>query len=488
MTPRPLAWLSICALLCGCTVGPDYVKPETVVPPGYRFASDVRTAPAIGESWWSLFRDPVLSQHIKAVLDANQDFALALARHDESRAVLGIVRSQKYPAIGLDPVYEHARTSATVSNAFPSLDTSLYVLPADATYEVDLWGRIRRSVMAAEAQSRASADNVAAVQLSLAADAAVIYLLLRSDDREIAVLQETLKVRDAALQLTVRQNASGVAGDIDVARARADRALTDADLQEAQRQRERSLHALAILENRNPADFEVKRTTQVPKAPIIPSGLPSRLLERRPDVAEREQALNAASEQIGIAETAVLPSIQLTGSGGVSSSMLSNLLTSPSLIYAIGPAVHLPLFDGGRARGEFEAAQARYREVLAQYRSATLAAFEDVQNALSDLAYYRARSSSLHTAFVTSDEAARIARSRYDRGQASYFEVVDSERQALVNRRAEIQNHQALLATTVILIKALGGGWRADAPLPLAPAEPAPGRLPLVPAALAPSQ
>jgi multidrug efflux system outer membrane protein len=470
------------ALLAGCTVGPAYAPPKTVSPAAYTLNPNSGALLEAGD-WWTLFGDPELSQHVAATLAANQDLALAIARYDESRALLGATRASARPAVTLDPTFAHVRTSDTEVNPLPNLEGWHDGLPVDASYEIDLWGRVRRSIAAARAQLESSADVVSTVRLSLAADTASTYLLLRSADREIAVLVQTVAVREEALRLAQRRVDAGVAGDADAIRARADVALTKADLDDVQRRRAIALHALAVLEGRNAPDFVVAvRDTSV-APPLIPTGVPAQLVERRPDIARNERALAASSEQIGVAEAAFFPSVRLSASVGVSGSDIGRLFDDASLVHGIGPSATLPLFDGGRNRSNLAAAQARYRQALATYRQGVLGAFRETQDALSDAAFLEQRAINLRAAVEASAQAAAISRSRYDRGSAGYFEVVESERAALLNRRAEIQNDQQRLAAAVSLIKALGGGWTPETPVPETPAESAPGRVPSTPSA-----
>jgi len=447
-------------LLCvaACTTGPVYRAPEDEAPAAYRFADGGEARfPAAG--WWTLFSDAELDRHIEAVLQANPNLTLALARFDESRALLGVTRADELPSVAFDPLAARARTSGTVSNRLPALDTTLYRVPFDAAYEIDLWGRVRHSVAAAQAQLQGSADAIAAMRLTLSADAASTYFSIRSSDREIDVLERTLGLRRDALQLAERRAHAGTVGDLDVVRARADLAQTEADLIDSRRRRELAQHALAVLEDRNAISFELPARPFDTAIPEIPAGLPADLLRRRPDVTQNERALKAANERIGIAEAAFFPSIRLTASAGVASNDLSNMLDKPSEIWSIGPSLVLPVFDGGRNRGNLEAAQARYRQAEALYRSSVLGAFRETQDGLSDVAYLRERGNSLHAAAVASTQAAKISRLRYDRGLVGYFEVVESERIALATQRAEIQNDQQRLVAAVSLIKALGGGW-----------------------------
>ena len=461
------ALVAVVVSLCGCLVGPDYQKPDTATPAAWREAP--ADTSAVSDTWWTLFGDDELGRHVEATLAANQDLAVALARYDTSRALLGVARAGEFPDVSLDPAYARARTSGTVSNRLPALETTLWRVPVDVAYEVDLWGRVRRSVEAAGAEVEGGADTIAALRLSLAAAAASTYFSLRSTDEDIDVLARTVSLREDALGLAERRAHAGVVGDLDVLRARADLTQTRADLADARRRRDNLEHALAVLEARNAPDFTVAVRAWTPKVPDVPAGLPSSLLERRPDVAADERALAAASARIGVARAAFFPQVRLTAAAGVASNGLGDLSSDGSKAWSIGPAVHLPLFDGGRNRSRLQAAEAAYRGALANWRQGGIVAFREVQDALTDTRWLRERGEALAATVDAATAAAKVSRSRYDRGLAGYFEVVDSERQALASRRAAIQNDQQRLLAAVALIKALGGGWREGAAVPRQP-------------------
>jgi len=460
--------LALCvAGLGGCVLGPDYQRPDTPAPGAWK-QSPASTAP-IPDAWWQLFGDDELDRHVAATLAANQDLAGALARFDQSRALLGVARADRYPDVNFAPAYSRARTSGTLDNRFPVLETTVWQAPVQLAYEVDLWGRVRRSVEAAGADLQGSADAIAAVRLSLAASTVSTYLSLRSSDREIDVLARTVGVREDELKLADRRARAGVVGDLDVLRARADLSQTRADLADARRRRDNLEHALAVLEARNAAEFSVATVAWTPHVPDVPAGLPSTLLERRPDVASDERALAAASARIGVAKTAFFPSVSLTASGGFVSPRLGDLTNSQSEIWSFGPVVNLPIFEGGRNRARLEGAEAAYRGAEAKWRQTGITAFQEVQDALTDTTWLRERGTALDATVDASTAAAKLSRSRYDRGLAGYFEVVDSERQALNTQRAAIENDQQRLLAAVSLIKALGGGWKEGDAVPRQP-------------------
>lgn len=468
MSPkRAIILAAIAATLCGCVVGPDYRRPDVAAPAAWRETPEA--ASSIPDTWWTLFGDDELDRHVEATLAANQDLASTLARYDRSRALLGVARADEFPDVSLDPAYARARTSGTVSNRLPELDTTLWRIPVDVAYEVDLWGRVRRSVEAAGADVEGSVDMIAALRLSLAAATASNYFSLRSTDQDIDVLARTVRLREDALKLAERRAHAGVVGDLDVLRARADLTQTRADLADAHRRRDNLEHALAVLEAHNAPDFTVAVRPWTPVVPDVPAGLPSSLLERRPDVAADERALAAASARIGVARAAFFPQVRLTASGGLASNGLGDLLSDESKAWSIGPAIRLPIFEGGRNRANLQAAEATYRGALANWRQGGIVAFREVQDALTDTRWLRERGEALAATVEAATAAAKVSRSRYDRGLAGYFEVVDSERQALASRRAAIQNDQQRLLAAVALIKALGGGWREGAAVPRQP-------------------
>ena len=467
MSSRVLVLALLAASLGGCMVGPDYQRPDTTVPAAWKQAPAATTP--LPDDWWNLFGDDELDRHVTATLAANQDLAGALARFDQSRALLGVARADEFPDVSFAPSYSRGRTSGTIANRFPFLETTVWQAPVEVAYEVDLWGRVRRSVEAAGAEVQGSADAIAAVRLSLAASTVSTYLSLRSSDREIDILSRTVGLREDELSLADRRARAGVVSDLDVLRARAELSQTRADLADARRRRDNLEHALAVLEARNAADFTVTPVVWTPRVPEVPAGLPSALLERRPDVASDERALAAASARIGVARAAFFPSVSLTAAGGLAGARLSDFTSSNSQVWSIGPVVRLPIFEGGRNRSRLEAAEAAYRGAEAKWRQTGITAFREVQDALADTTWLRERGAALDATVDASTAAAKLSRSRYDRGLAGYFEVVDSERQALGSQRAVIENDQQRLLAAVSLIKALGGGWKEGDPVPRQP-------------------
>ena len=451
------AWLA--ASESACTVGPDYARPAEASPDRYAFDSE-RGGAAPSDRFWTAFGDPALDRIEARVLAENRDIAAAVARIDEARGIVAANRADLYPSLYLTPAIARARTSGDVGDPFPHLNTTLFSLPVSAAYEVDLWGKVRRSVNGANELLEADQDAAASLRISIAAEAAADVLQIRAIDRQDDVLLRSIQLRQQLVDLSNSRFRAGTVSALDVETAKTELETTLVEQQEVRRQRELMVHALAVLADQPAPAFSVEAAPDIAAVPVVYSGLPSELLERRPDVAASERQLAAASEQIGIAKAAFFPSLTLTAGGGVASQRLSDLVENRSITWSVGPAVSLPLFDGGRNRAGLQIAQARYQQSLASYQKSLMVAFNEVQDALSDTAYFQAQSEHLGQAFVTAQSAERISKSRYERGLVSYLEVLDAERTALDVELAVVQNRRNRLIASLTLMKALGGGWR----------------------------
>jgi multidrug efflux system outer membrane protein len=337
-----------------------------------------------------------------------------------------------------------------------------FVLPLDLSYEVDLWGRVRRSFRSAREQAQAGAAAYQNVLLSLQADVAQTYFLIRSIDLDRRVVAETIELRQKNLALVESLHQGGAGSALDVGQAQTELASAEADLLGMQLQRAQLENALAVLCGQTPSGFALEETTRIYQPPEIPIGLPADLLERRPDVAEAERSMAAASEGIGIAKAAFFPSIQLTGRAGVESADLKDIFNWENHIWSLGPNISLPLFEGGRNRAGMERARAAYEEAVAQYRSRVLAAFHEVEDGLAGLRLLKEQFDAQTRAVDAARKVADLSRSRYREGLSSYFEVVQTDRTALENELLAYQLNGQRLVTTVQLVKALGGGWRSD--------------------------
>jgi outer membrane protein, multidrug efflux system len=470
MVLRGVAWQCLILLaLCSCAVGPDYRKPDEtgIVPADWRWktAEPKDTIPK-GE-WWRVFHDPVLNGlETNAVAD-NQNLSAAVARVDGARAAARISRSQFFPEISLDPSFKRERTTGNLPTPIPFHVPSAYIstfsVPFDLSYEVDLWGRVRRSFEASHAQAAASVADYQNVLLTLTAGVAVNYFMVRSLDLEIAVLQRTVELRDASVGILEKRFEVGTISEIDVAQAKTELATAKADLADTGRQRAETFNALALLCGKAPGSFEIAESRTAAAPATVPAGLPSSLLERRPDIAGAERSLAAKNAQIGVARAAYFPALRLTGQAGYLSADVDKLFSSDSRVWSIGPSVSFPLFNAGRTASEVEQAEASYREALAQYRQTVLTAFREVEDALAQIVFLSEQAAAQTEALAASRRATELAGARYEAGSVSHLEVMDAERTMLQQELKQTQLDGQRYTASVHLIKSLGGGWEAGA-------------------------
>jgi NodT family efflux transporter outer membrane factor (OMF) lipoprotein len=466
---------AISLLLSGCMVGPKYARPTAPVSPAFEEASAWKEGDGwtiaqpgddvLREKWWELYRDADLNQIEEQVNASNQSLKVAEANFRQARAAIRFSRAAEAPTIGTSPSISSVRTSAKAPYFPPSLannGSGEFVLPFDLSYELDLWGRIRRGVTASREQAQASAADLETARLSLHAEAAVDYFEVRSADAQERLLNDTVKAYSEALRLTENRFEGGAAPKSDVAQARTQ--LEDARVlaSDITVQRAQYEHALAILTGKPPAEFhlpaaplEVKTTI----LPDVPVALPAQLLERRPDIAAAERRMAAANEQIGIAKAAYYPTLNLAAAAGLEGTSLLNWFNWPSRFWAVGPQLSETLFDGGRRRATTESARAGYDATIAGYRQSVLEAFEQVEDNLVVLRVLNTESAQQEQATMAAEESLRIFQNRYAGGVDTYLQVVTSQTTALANERNDIDILRRRLEANVLLIKAMGGGW-----------------------------
>jgi multidrug efflux system outer membrane protein len=445
-----------------CSTHPRYERPPVELPAAWkasapRFAEDGR--------WWRIYEDPSLEKMIQEAFERNADLLIAAARVGEARALLGEARSDLFPQVDAQGSASRQRTSRATATSFAGMprEFSSYRATFDVSYELDLFGRLRAGVAAARAELEASEASREAVRLALAAQVAKSYYALRSFEQQAELTRQTLRLREESLGLQRKRRDAGVISEFELRQLEAEAAAARAQLPPLEREREREEAALAVLLGRSPAQvFEgTIRTAQRPEDSLIPavlpSGLPSELLLRRPDLVEAERGLAAANARVAVARSEMFPSISLTAALGAESASLSNLFTGPAGLWSIATAVTQPIFAGGRLQARTEAAQARERAALAQYQQAIRSAFFEVRTAL--VAQTRARES--HEAETMRAEALaetlRLARLRYQSGVASQLDVIDAERGLLAARVARIEALRAQRAAVADLFRALGG-------------------------------
>lgn len=449
-------------------VGPDYQRPAIAAPAVYREAGDASPGPlqpsdnSVRADWWSLFGDATMNRLEAQALGANQDLRAASSRVEQAAAAAGLARSAYWPQVSADPAVTRGRMSTTTDNPFPTPVTNDFSVPLFASWELDLFGRVRRLNESARDEAAAASDLFESVRLSLTASVATNYFTLRGLDRERVILKETAGLRRRELDLVLAQRRNGAATELDTARAQTELAATEADSAAVAGQRESVQDALAVLEGVDATSFSIPLSVEDIVPPSVPPGVPSQLLERRPDIAAAERSLAAANARIGVAKAAFFPAISLTGSAGFDSGETSRLFGPDSRIWSIGPSVYIPVFQGGRNRADLERSRAAYDESLAAYRQQVLVAFREVQEALALLQHFREQSEAQDRAVAFAKRAARLAQIRYDAGYVSYLDVVDAQRTELGSERASAQLFAQRLNTDVALIKALGGGWSAS--------------------------
>ena len=423
-----------------------------------------------GGDWWSAFGDAQLTRLLDRVASDNLDVEAALARIEQARAVAGIARSELFPSITLNPAIQRARSSGTqrfpgFPGTPPTATIFTTILPLDFRYEVDLWGRINGNILAATADLESIWAARDALTLSLRAEVASTWFALRTLDAQRGVLRESVKLRKATLELAQQRMKAGIGNDFDVARAEAEVATAEADLAGLAQRRPALESALAVLTGTNPSKFFVAEDLAwkgVPRLPIVPAGIPAQLLTRRPDVASAERGLAAAKTRIGVAETAFLPSVKLGGQIGLLTSDVEQVFDKDSRTWNFGASLSFPIFDGGRNRASLSAAKAVAKEARAKFEQTVLAATADVESALGALRALEVRSEAQVRAQSSTARGAGLARERYKSGTSQYLDVIEAERSSLAAQLAIASLNGERLATTVQLIKALGGGWTRD--------------------------
>ena len=467
-------------LLSGCVVGPKYVKPAAPLAPGFfKEATDWKEGDGwkiakpedalVRGKWWELYGDAQLNELEELVDPSNETLRIAEANFRQARTAIRFNRAAEAPTIGTSPSISAVRDSANRPYFPPKLannGSGDLTLPFDLSYEIDLWGKIRRSVTAAREEAQASAADLETARLSLHAELALDYFEVRSADAQEKLLNETVDAYSKALELTNNRFLGGAApkSDVEQAQTQLDAArvlATDITVQRAQYE-----HALAILIGKPPAAFSlppVPLNIKPPKLPSVPVALPAQLLERRPDIAAAERRMAAANEEIGIAKAAYYPTLNLAAVAGLEGSSLLNWFNWPSRFWAVGPGMSETIFDGGRRRATTESARAGYDASVANYRQSVLTSFEQVEDNLVVLRVLSTESVQQHEATTSAEEALRLFQNRYAGGVDTYLQVVTSQTTALANERNDIDLMRRRLEANVQLIKAMGGGWDVSA-------------------------
>lgn len=468
--PGKATWLEVPVVLAllqlsGCTVGPNYRPPVTEVPPAYNEAGNWKPAQPndanLGGTWWTIFQDPQLDALELQVNVSNQNLKAAQAQYHQARAALRYYRADYYPTVTAGASAERTRVSAhsPTSSLLRGASYNDIVLPLALSYQVDVWGRVRRTVESYREQAQASAADLAAINLSLHADLAIDYFQARSLDAEEQLLNTTVKQYEQAVELTRSLYEGGLTSEVDLQQAKTQLETTRAAAIDVGVLRAQYVHAVAILIGKPPEKFTLPPLPLTAPPPHIPLRVPSELLERRPDIAAAERRVAAANAQIGVAKSAYYPVISLGLSGGFESSGITNLLDGPSGLWSLGASALGTVFDVGRRRALTDQARAGYDSEVALYRQSVLSGFQQVEDNLAAVRILENEAKIQDVAVASAQHSLELSLSRYRGGVTSYIEVITAQSAALADQVTAVNILGRRMADTVLLIQALGGGW-----------------------------
>ena len=451
----------------GCAIGPDYQRPSTPDVSAFKEAAGwVAAAPADALErgpWWQLFGDPVLDQLAARVDVSNQNVAAAVAAYAHARALVRVQRASLFPTVTLNGGANRSHSSSSSSSAGSGGRTgSSYDVSIGASWEPDVWGRLDRAVDSASASAQASEADLASARLSAQGELAVNYLTLRQLDAQKALLDSTLAGYRRTLEITQNRYTAGIAARTDVLQAQTQLANTQADDAGLSRQRAQLEHAIAVLLGQAPGNFSLPTTAWSPFVPEIPVGLPSTLLQRRPDISAAERAVAVANQQIGIARSAYYPSLPLGASYGFGASRVGDLFSASTSVWSLGLSAAQTLFNAGATTARVEGSEAAHAQAVARYRKTVLTAFQGVEDQLAATRVLLAQQDLRRQASQAADQVEQQLLNRYRSGQVGYTEVITAQATALSARRALVQALADRQTTAVALIQSLGGGWQAE--------------------------
>lgn len=459
---------ALVCVLTSCGVGPKYTKPPVAAAPSYRepppegWKQAQPSDAVIRGNWWELFGDAQLNALEEQVARANQSLKVAEANFRQARAAIKLNRAALFPTIGATPQITRNRISANNPSGFPGRGYADFILPITVSYDADFWGRLRSALAVAREQFQVSGADLENVKLQLQSDLAVDYFEARSLDLQKRILDDTVVAYEKALQLTQNRYNGGVASKAEVRQAE-----TQLDTAQAQDidigiARAEFNHAISVLIGKNPEQFELAAKPLDANPPAIPVGMPSQLLERRPDVAAAERQVAVANQQIGIARAAFFPDLLITAEGGLQSGSIVNWFTWPSRFWSLGPQLTETILDFGRRRAQVEITEAAYDAQVANYRQTALTAFQEVEDNLSTLRVLEQESVKQHEATVAAENSLQLSLNRYKGGLVTYLEVITAQSIALSNERTEADILRRRMDGSILLIKALGGGWNVS--------------------------
>lgn len=464
---------SICALsvllLAGCAVGPNYHRPAAEVPPTYKEVGDWKPAQPndqqLAGNWWEIFQDPQLNSLEAQVNVSNQNLKAAEAQYTQARALVRYYRADLFPTIGVEPTAtrnQYSQRRQPSSGTFNGANFTDLQIPFELSYQVDVWGRVRRNIESFRAQAQASSADLAAVNLSMHAQLALDYYQARTMDAEEKLLNDTVNQYQQALDLIENRFAGGLASDLEVQQAKTQLETTAAQAIDVGVARAQYEHAVAVLIGKPPAEFSLPPLPLTIPPPAIPVGLPSQLLERRPDIAAAERQMAAANAQIGVAKAAYYPNITLGAAGGFESGGISTLISGPSILWSVGPTAAWTLLDFGRRRAAEDQAIAVYDQNVANYRQTVLTGFQQVEDNVAALRILEHEGQVQDQAVTAAQKYLELANTRYIGGVTSYLEVTTAETAALSDELTAVNILGRRMVDAVTLVQALGGGWNSS--------------------------
>ena len=458
-----------CGLIAGCTVGPNYHRPPMPAPPAYKTEAPWRVAEPRDSipkgAWWEIYNDAQLSSYEQQLLKANQSLAASQERLNQARSLARVASAGYFPTMSTDPNASRTRYSGNrpeVVTIGRPLTQNTFEVPFSLSYEPDLFGKVRRTLEASNASLQATAADDYNVILVLTAELAADYFSLRELDAETQVVQEAVTIQQRGLQLVDARHTGGVASGLDLAQQQTLLDSTRTQLYLVQQQRAQYEHAIAVLTGNAASTFSIPMLPLNATPPPVPLGVPSDLLERRPDVATAERQMAYENAEVGVATAAFYPQLTISGGGGVQSIDIATLFTAPSAIWAVGGDLLQPIFQGGRNRANLAATKSAYSEAEANYRESVLTAFQQVEDGLSGLNTLSQAVNTQNAAVADARRALELANNRYVGGVTSYLDVITAQSALLTNQRLATQLLGQQMVTSVYLVKALGGGWEAS--------------------------
>ena len=454
----------------GCAVGPKYKTPTAPVPPAYRENANWKVAQPsenkLGGNWWEIFNDPQLNALEEQIDVSNQNLKMAFAQYQEARAALRYARADYYPTLTAGPTATRQRYSGNrPASLAGGLTFNDFVFPVYLNYQVNAFGRVSKNVESYREQAQASAADLAVVNLTMHADLAVNYFAARTLDAEEKLLTDTVAQYQQALQLNTDRYDGGLASEVDVEQAKTILETTRAQLVDVGVARAQYEHAVAVLIGKPPAEFTLPPLPLTTPPPSIPVGVPSELLERRPDVAAAERLVASANAQVGLAQVAYYPLVNIVASGGFESGTITTLFQGPSALWSVGAAVAYTIFDAGKRRATNDQAKAAYDASVASYRQTVLTGFQQVEDNLASLRILENEAAIQATAVEAAERSLDLSNTRYEGGVTSYLEVITAQNAALSDQVTAVNILGRRMASAVLLVEALGGGWdRSELP------------------------